>query len=76
MRGAAAAGAYMGLLMGLPGMAAARSAAVAGLKGRLELPSKDLLVWDPPEAEVGVLLGVLAEPVGSSRSNRTTTNKA
>lgn len=65
-----AAGAYIGLLMGLPGMAAARSAAMAGHKGRLVLPSKDLLVWEPPEAEVGVLLGVLAEPVGSSRGNR------
>jgi len=52
---------YMGLLMGLPGMAAARSAAVAGLTGRL-WASKDLFSG-LPALEVGVLLGVL-EPTG------------
>jgi hypothetical protein len=48
----------MGLLMGLPGMAAARSAAVAGLTGRKAM-SKDLLLLALTMLEVGVLLGVL-----------------
>lgn len=56
--------AYIGLLMGLPGIAAARLAAVAGLTGR-GTRSLDLLVGTSATLEEGVWFGVLG-PAGGT----------
>lgn len=58
----------MGLLMGLPGIAAARSAAVSGLTARGILSKKARLGLSAATLEEGVLLGVL-EPVGYGSSS-------